>query len=111
MPGDTERFPIDFPGFLRSVEGGYIKHEDFLTFIAGAGPKSIADTTKRAMAWLKTQGVSGPIDRLSPEAVSRLSAAAQKVILARVGRERRAIPRVEEVAPAPQDESEPPPEE
>lgn len=99
----------EFPGFLRTVEGGYITHKDFLTFIAGASTAQ-GNMEARAKAWLRKQGVTGPIEALSPQEVTRLTEAAKKVILARVGRERRAIPRVEEVAPTPPDESEPPPE-
>ena len=46
--------------------------------------------TARAMAWLRKQGVTGPIDQLSPADVSRLTAAAQRVIAAKHGKERRA---------------------
>jgi len=81
---DAERILIDFPGFLRSAEGGYIKIEDFLSFVAGAS-QGKGDTKDRAMAWLRKQGVSGPIDHLSPADVSRLTAAAQKVIAAKHG--------------------------
>ena len=67
MASDTpNRFPINFPGFLRSAEGGYIKHEDFLTFVAGASTSKTGDVKDRAMAWLRRQGVTGPIDQLSP---------------------------------------------
>ncbi|HLJ59082.1 MAG TPA: hypothetical protein VKZ50_05060 [bacterium] len=92
---DTERVPIDSPGFLRSAEGGYIKYEDFLTFIAGAAPSKTGGTNARAMAWLRKQDVTGPIDHLSPADVSRLTAAAQKVIAAKHGRDRRVGPPVE----------------
>jgi len=89
---DPERFPIEFPGFLRSAEGGYIKHEDFLTFVAGASSSRAGDTNTRATAWLRKQGVTGPIDQLSPADVSRLTAAAQRVIAAKHGRDRRIGP-------------------
>ncbi len=41
-------------------------HEDFLKFVAGASTAK-GDTTERAMAWLKRQGVTSPIESLSPE--------------------------------------------
>ena len=92
---DAERFPIEFPGFLSSAEGGYIKHEDFLAFVAGASSSKAGDTSARAMAWLRKQGVPGPLDHLSPADVSRLTAAAQRVIAAKHGKERRVGPSVE----------------
>jgi len=76
-----------------------VKHEDFLKFVAGASSPKTRDVKERAMAWLLRQGITGPIDELSPEEVSRLSAAAQNVIAARLNRERRAIPRVESPEP------------
>ncbi|HLJ58385.1 MAG TPA: hypothetical protein VKZ50_01490 [bacterium] len=42
---DTERFH----GFLRSAEGGYNKHEDFLMFVAGASSSKTGDTNARAL--------------------------------------------------------------
>jgi len=53
------------------------------------------------MAWLKRQGVTGPIESLSPQDVIKLTAAAQKVILGKKEREKRALPRLEETAPPP----------
>jgi len=41
------KLPLDLPGFLRTVEGGYVTREDFLKFVAGAStakhgpPKSV----------------------------------------------------------------------
>jgi len=90
-----DRLPLDFPGFLRTADGGYIKIEDFVTFIAEASTTKNGDTKDRAMAWLRRQGVTGPIEQLSPTDVSRVTAAAQKVIVARKDRERRTIPRPE----------------
>lgn len=80
---DPDRLPLDFPGFLRTVEGGYVKHEDFVTFVAGASSTKTGDVKERAIAWLRRQGVTGPIEALSPAEVSRLIGAAQKVIVAR----------------------------
>ena len=97
---EQERAPTEFPGFLRSTEGGYIKVEDFLTFIAGAAPGR-GDAKKRAMAWLKRQGVTGPVESLSPQEVTRLTAAAQKAILGKKEREKRALPRLEKMVPPP----------
>lgn len=111
VPDTPNRFPTDFPGFLRSAEGGYIKHEDFLTFVAGASTSKTGDVKDRAMAWLRRQGVTGPIDQLSPADVSRLTGLAQKTILARTGKERRVASQVDVTPPSPADwGSEPPPE-
>ena len=90
MASDTpNRFPINFPGFLRSAEGGYIKHEDFLTFVAGASTSKIGDVKDRAMAWPRSQGGHGSDRSTLPEpVVSRLTGLAQKTILARTGKER-----------------------
>lgn len=89
---ETERPPIDFPGFLRSAEGGYLTVEGFLTFVAGASSAK-SETKERAIAWLKRQGVTGPVEALSPQEVSRLIEAAKK------GREKRELPRPEDVVP------------
>jgi len=95
---EQEHAPRDFPGFLRSAEGGYLKIEDFLTFVSGASSAK-GDTKARAMAWLKRQGITGPVEALSPVEVSRLTEAARQVILARKGREKRELTRPEEVVP------------
>jgi len=79
--------PEHYPGLFQTAEGGWMTHKDFLSFIGGASPGE-SDTTERAMAWLRRQGVTGPIESLSPEDVSRLCAAAQKIILARKDREK-----------------------
>lgn len=95
---ETERTPIDFPSFLRSAEGGYLTVEGFLTFVAGASSAK-SETKERAIAWLKRQRVTGPVEALSPQEVSRLIEAAKKVILAKKGREKRELPRPEDVVP------------
>ena len=83
----AEHYQIDFAGFLRTDDNRYLKHEDFLAFIAGAAPaKAGASDADRARAWLRHQGVKGEIDGLSPAEVSRLMAAAQKAIVAKHGR-------------------------
>lgn len=104
---DPERFPIDFPGFLRTAEGGYAEHEDFLSFVAGASTAKNGTPQERGMAWIRKQGVTKPLEQLTSDEVSRLSEAAKKVITARLGRERRASPRPEEPMPPPEDETEP----
>ncbi len=100
---EQERTPTEFPGFLRSAEGGYMKVEDFLTFVAGAAPGK-GDAKARAMAWLKRQGVTGPVESLSPQEVTRLTAAAQKMILGKKEREKRTLPHHEEMTPPPPNE-------
>ena len=102
----SEKLPLDIPGFLRTVEGGYIKYEDFLTFVAGASSAKNGTPQERGMAWLRKQGVTKPLEQLTPDEVSRLSEAAKKVIAARLGRERRAGPRHEEPVLPPTDEPE-----
>ena len=106
----SEKLPRDFPGFLRTAEGGYVKHEDFLKFVAGASTSKNGTPQERGMTWLRRQGVTKPLEQLTPEEVSRLSEAAKKVITARLGRERRAIPRTEGPTPPPEDAIEAPDE-
>jgi len=90
-----DRLQLDFPGFLRTADGGHVKIDDFLTFVAGAATMKTGETKDRAMAWLRRQGITGPIKQLSPAEASRLIAVAQTVIVTRKDRERRAIPRPE----------------
>jgi len=92
---DTGSAAARFPGFLRTADGGYIKIDDFLTFVAGASATKTGDTKDRAMAWLRRQGITSPPEHLSPAEVSRLTAAAHTVIVTRKDRERRVIPRPE----------------
>jgi len=87
-----------YPGLFQTAEGGWMTHQDFLKFVAGASTAK-GDATERAMAWLKRQGVTGSIESLPPEDVSRLCAAAQRIILARKGREKHTLPRAVDVAP------------
>jgi hypothetical protein len=94
---------VDFPGFLRTADGGYMVIEDFLLFVAGAAPGK-GDVKERAMAWIKKQGVDRPVEQLTPQEVTRLVAAAQKVIVGKKEREKRALPHTEEIAPPPPDE-------
>ena len=111
---ESDGYVYDFPGFLRTADGGYIKRESFVTFIAGAAPAGKAGTpdTDRAMAWLRQQGMKGELDRLPPAEVSRLIAAAQRAIAAKQGRERRAGPalQVPEPPAAPESHDEDPSE-
>jgi len=89
---ESERHQVDFPGFLRTSDGKYVKHDDFLAFIAGAAPaKKAMSVRDRAIAWLRRQGVNGEFETLGPEEVSRLATAAQKAILAKRGRGQRPL--------------------
>jgi len=99
----AEHYQIDFPGFLRTDDNRYLKHEDFLVFIAGAAPaKPDVSDPDRARVWLRRQGVKGEIDGLPPAEVSRLIAAAQKAIIAKYGRGHGTLPAVPD-SPAPSD--------
>ena len=93
---EPERTSLGFPGFLRSADGGYLTVEGFLTFVAGASSAK-GDTKERALAWLQRQGITGPVEALSPAEVSRLIEAAKKAIVAKKGREKRELPRPEEM--------------
>jgi len=91
---DRERHP----GLFQTAEGGWMTHEDFLKFVAGAFTAK-GRHNRTSMAWLKRQSVTSPIESLSPKDASRLCATAQRIILARKGREKHTLPRLEETAP------------
>jgi len=102
-----DRYQLDFLGFLRTEDGQYVKHDDFLSFLAGAASAKAGLSDKdRALAWLRRQGMKGKIEDLLPAEVSRLVAAAQKVILAKSGRAQRVVVAETDIDMPPEEESE-----
>ena len=90
---EHEKLPLDFPGFLRTNEGGYIKLEDFLVFVDRAAGYANVRGTDRAHAWMRRRGVStDDLATLPAAEVSRLLAAAQEIIQAKHAKDRRALP-------------------
>ena len=99
---EPEKLPLDFPGFLRTSEGGYLKVEDFVVFIARAaaytagksrGMLGAGDAENQARAWCHRHGArTDDLAVLPPPEVSRLLAAAQQIIQAKHAKERRALP-------------------
>jgi len=101
MVTQPEKLPLDFPGYLRTSEGGYLKVEDFVVFIARAAAyagrsrdtSGTGDAADQARAWCRRHGVrTDELAALPPAEVSRLLAAAQQIIQAKHGKERRALP-------------------
>jgi len=90
---EHEKLPLDFPGFLRTNEGGYVKLEDFLVFVDRAAGYANMRGTDRAHAWMRRRGVNtNDLATLSAAEVSRLLAAAQEIIQAQHTKERRTLP-------------------
>jgi len=90
---EHEKVQLDFPGFLRTNEGGYIKLEDFLVFVDRAAGYANVRGTDRAHTWMRRRGVSteDPATLSAPE-VSRVLAAAQEIIQTKHGKDRRGLP-------------------
>jgi len=89
---EHEKLPLDFPGFLRTNEGGYVKLEDFLVFVDRAAGHANVRGTDRAHAWMRRRGVStDDLATLPAPEVSRVLAAAQEIIQATYGKDRRAL--------------------
>ncbi|HXX40247.1 MAG TPA: hypothetical protein VEP50_19185 [bacterium] len=87
-----DRYQLDFQGFLRTEDGQYVKSDDFLAFVAGAATAKPGVSDKdRALTWLRRQGMKGKIEDPLLAEVSRLVAAAQKVILVKRGRVQRGL--------------------
>jgi len=90
---EHEKVQLDFPGFLRTNEGGYIKLEDFLVFVDRAAGYANVRGADRARAWMRRRGVStDDLATLPAVEVSRVLAAAQEIIQVKHAKERRALP-------------------